>query len=215
MRVLVVDDHTLFRQGLRFMLINLCQDVLVVESGSCEEACKFAGEEGTFDLILLDLQLPGISGLRAVAEIRTTFPSARLVVLSGDTSPQSVDASIEAGAMGYVPKTVTSDVLLSALRLILSNGVYLPAEIMRAARVTDRGGASTMGGNFDATQLTERQRAVLKLLVQGAPNKRIARQLEIGEATVKTHVAAVLKALDVHNRTEAVYATAHLGLRLD
>lgn len=217
MKVLIVDDHPLFREGLRFLLASLDPAAEVVQAGSYEAIEPMAMVPETVDLVLLDLMLPGLRSIDAIAEVRRVFVRARIVVLSSDTAPETVSASIEAGAMGYVPKTASPEVLLSALRLILANGVYLPAEIMLAARVTDHGQGQGHGHSLDQkfSILTNRQRSVLRLLVQGAPNKCIARDLNIGEATVKTHVAAVFKSLGVKNRTEAVYASAKFGLRLN
>lgn len=208
MRILLVDDHPLFREGLRLMLASLDAGAQILQAGSAEEALQMAPTTAPVDLILLDFKLPGMSGLEALDPIRTAYSDARLVILSGETAPAGVNASIEAGAMGYIPKTSSPEVLMSALRLVMSNGVYLPAEIMLAAQVSEQ-----RDERQPRPSLTDRQHAVLKLLVEGAPNKRIAQLLNIGEATVKTHIAGVFRALGVRNRTEAVYASARLGLQ--
>jgi len=213
MRLLLIDDHTLFREGLSLILSGLRADLMLLQAGSCEEAAELANADEQVDLILLDMKLPGVSGVAALKMIRAMFAGTRVIIVSGECTPQDVNAAIEAGAMGYIPKTSSPNLLMSALGVVMANGVYLPAEIMLAARASGINGNGAQANAIVA--LTDRQCDVLRLLVEGAPNKRIARLLDISEATVKTHLAAVFRLLDVHNRTEAVYAAARLGLNLE
>jgi len=217
MQVLVIDDHTLFRQGLSSLLRRESSKINVSECSNCIEALEFKGKNRFFDLILLDLKLPGVSGLEAVKLIHQEYLGSRLVIISADEEPNIIKSCIEAGAMGYVPKTASFEMLELAIRKILDNGVYLPASIiqssqgLRIKRQTGFGAKVNVSSD-PVKQFTARQLAVLKLLVRGESNKRIAKQLEISDETAKTHVAAVLRILEVSNRTEAVYAAAAIGL---
>jgi len=213
MRLLLIDDHTLFREGLRLILSGLRSDLTLLLAESCEAAADLANADERFDIILLDMKLPGVSGIEAIKMIRAMFSDARVIVVSGECTPADVSAAIDAGAMGYIPKTSSPELLMSALGVVIAKGVYLPSEIMLAIR--GAGGVNGRETPADSiAQLTDRQRDVLRLLVEGAPNKRIARLLNISDATVKTHVAAVFRVLGVRNRTETVYATARMGIKL-
>ena len=165
--------------------------------------------------MLLDLKMPGLNGLDALAALREAAPGMPLVVLSGESDPGVVRAAIEGGAMGFIPKSSTPEVLIQALRLVLAHGVYLPPLVLDAAYaalssapVSPRTATTVLPG------LTPRQMEVLRCVIRGEPNKVIARELDLSEGTVKAHLSAVFQALGAHSRTEAVYAAAKLGLRL-
>jgi len=209
-RLLLVDDHALFREGLKLLLAGLDPQVRLMEAGDLVQALKLAGD-ADFDLILLDLKLPGPNGLDALGSLRGATDSVPIVVLSGEDDPAVVRAAIERGAMGFIPKSSTPEVLIQALRLVLARGVYLPPLALgaRAAVALPSGAA-----DIKLPGITDRQMDVLRCVIQGKPNKVIARDLEISEGTVKLHLSAVFRALGAHNRTEAVYAAAKLGLRL-
>ncbi len=216
MKILVVDDHPLIREALREVLKALDQDIALLEAADCAEGLATADANSDLALVLLDLALPGKSGFEALAEFRERHPGLPVVVLSASEQPETVTRALDEGAMGFIPKTSSSQVLVNALRLVLSGGVYLPAEVLRhhdsgtaPAIVAPAGGASPRD-----LGLTERQSQVLALLVQGKPNKLICRDLNLAEGTVKIHVTAILKALGVANRTQAVIAVGRLGLRL-
>ena len=213
MRILVVDDHALFREGLKFLLRDLDDELNISEAADCQQAAGLHGEG--FDLILLDLHMPGIAGLDALEAVRAAFEATRIVVLSGEEDPRQVRRAIDSGAAGFVPKSSTPEVLLNALRLILGGGIYLPPMALRGLPDTQESGAViNVSRERIAEALSGRQLDVLNHAVQGKPNKVIARQLGISEATVKAHLSAAFRVLNVHNRTEAVYAAARLGLRL-
>jgi DNA-binding NarL/FixJ family response regulator len=203
-KILLIDDHPLFRGGLKYLLRGLDEGVQMDESGDCDQALERLGA-GSYDLVLLDLKLPGVSGLDALASLRDAAPGTPLIVLSGEDDPEVVRASIERGAMGFIPKSSTPEVMIQALRLVLSRGVYLPPTALDAVHP---GVPAALPG------LTPRQMEVMRCVIRGMPNKVIARELDISEATVKAHLTAVFQALGTHNRTEAVYAAAKLGLRL-
>lgn len=213
MKILVIDDHALIRQALQNMLRVLDSSAEVLESADCSAALALAANQPDLDLILLDLHLPGMDGMDALAHFRQSHPAVPVVVLSGANDRQTVLAAIDRGAMGFIPKSSSNAVMLSALRLVLSGGVYLPLEIL------DHAGLSTVENAGSTTPvdlgLTERQMEVLALLLQGNSNKLICRELGLAEGTVKVHVTAVLKALNVTSRTQAVIAASKLGLCFD
>jgi len=216
LKVLVVDDHPLICEALRQVLRALDKDIELVEAGEAQAALAVANANDRLDLILLDLALPGADGFEVLRELRERHPSFPVVVLSASEQAESVMRALDAGAMGFIPKTASNDVLLGALRLVLSGGVYLPAEILRhspaPALVSKPKTASEV--SYRNLGLTERQAQVLGLLIQGKPNKIICRELNLAEGTVKIHITAILKALGVSNRTQAVIAVGKLGLKL-
>jgi len=216
MNILLIDDHALFREGLKFLLRSLDAALEVDEAGDCAKALEHAAER-SYDLVLLDLKMPGVAGLDALAALREALPAAPLVVLSGEDNPGVVRAAIERGAMGFIPKSSTPEVLIQALRLVLAHGVYLPPAVLDAAGPASTAASVASQVSADQTTLpglTPRQMEVLRCVIQGKPNKIIARELDVSEGTVKAHLSSVLHALGTRNRTEAVYVAAKLGLRL-
>lgn len=213
MRALLVDDHAVFTQGLRFLLSDLDETIEFVEARSCDEALQI--DDGSdIDLILLDFHMPGEHGLDALSSVKKQFPSAAVVMLSSEDNPQIIRDVIDNGASGFIPKSSTADVLIAALRLILAGGIYLPTsaltDVSNQKPVTDSEAAET-----PIEGLSQRQLQVLMKVVQGKPNKVVAFEMNISEGTVKAHLSAAFRALGVHNRTEAVFAAAKLGLTSD
>jgi DNA-binding NarL/FixJ family response regulator len=218
-KILVVDDHPLIREAMRSVLQQLDADNEVLEAGDCDEALAIAGREPELALVLLDIRLPGISGLDGLEVLRERHPSVPVVVLSASEDRNEVMRALDSGAMGFIPKSQSSRVMVGALRLVLAGGVYLPAEVMSQSSAAPAMRQSASVGYDVKAQaadigLTPRQSEVLSLLVQGKPNKVICRDLNLAEGTVKIHVAAILKALNVTNRTQAVVAVSRLGLKL-
>ena len=177
-----------------------------MESGSCEKAADLLAHEA-FDLILLDLNMPGTKGLGTLRTILSAAPQVPVAVLSGEWDPDLIRAAIEGGASGFVPKSSSSQVLVAALQLILAGGVYLPEDVLR-----DTGANRGTADDKQLHLLSNRQTDVLLRAIKGQPNKVIAIDMGIAEGTVKTHLSAAFKILGVHNRTEAVFAAARLGL---
>jgi DNA-binding NarL/FixJ family response regulator len=212
-RVLLIDDHEMFRQGLKFLLSDLNDSLQYLEAGNCDQALALIASE-TISLILLDLNMPGTKkGLDALQAISEAAPAVPVAVLSGENDPTIIRAAIDAGASGFVPKSSSSEILVAALQLILAGGVYLPNNVLAVADAqASREGQFATGPGL-ASQLSDRQTAVLLLAIQGQANKVIAYDLGIAEGTVKTHLSAAYRVLGVHNRTEAVYAAAKLGLK--
>lgn len=215
MRILLVDDHALFREGLKFLLRSLDAALAVDEAGDCTKALEHAAAR-RYELVLLDFKMPGTAGLDALAALREVTPATPLVVLSGEEDPAVVRAAIERGAMGFIPKSSTPEVMIQALRLVLARGVYLPPTVLDATAASLPAAVTppTSTGPAALPGLTPRQMDVLRCVIQGKPNKIIARELDVSEGTVKAHLSSVMHALGTRNRTEAVYAAAKLGLRL-
>ena len=220
MKILVVDDHVLIREALRGVLKELKDDITIIEAGDSRQAMGIISEEGDLGLILLDLNLPDRDGFAVLAELRERYPGISVVVLSAQQDRSSVIKALDLGALGFIPKSGQRDVMLSALRLIFAGGIYIPPEILTResppspSPTLSRLGADTAHVTPADLGLTGRQLDVLALLMQGKSNKAICRSLNLAEPTVKNHVTAVLKALKVTSRVEAVIAVGELGWQL-
>jgi DNA-binding NarL/FixJ family response regulator len=222
MRILLIDDHDLFREGLKYLLPVLDNKVQYDEAGDLESALQLDPGIG-FDLVLLDLYMPGVRGMEALSRCRERFETASLVVVSGEEDARIIRGAIEHGAAGFIPKSSSRDVLVSALRVVLAGGTYLPDHALKPLA----------GGHLRQTQadpvptsltesvpgsghpLSRRQFHVLMKAIQGKSNKIIAKELDISDHTVKAHLSMAYRSLGVQNRTEAVYAAAKLGFQPD
>jgi DNA-binding NarL/FixJ family response regulator len=209
-RILVVDDHPLMAEALGMAMHTLDRATQVETAGNLKSAIAQATET-SFDLCLLDLGLPDCSGLQALERIRESLPALPVVVVSGSDDTSHVLKALDLGAMGYIPKTSPRDVLLGAVRLVASGGIYVPVQALTAREAAVAAPAAPQPD----LGMSARQREVLDLLLKGLPNKLIARKLDISENTAKIHVSAVLRALGVASRTQALIAASRLGLRLD
>jgi DNA-binding NarL/FixJ family response regulator len=212
MKILVTDDHPIMREALKIALASMLPDGEIICAGTLDEAVSLARAHEP-SLAILDLGLPGQSGIGSLTSFREQVPEVPVVVFSALDDRATVLSALDAGAMGFIPKTVPSDVLMSALRIVFAGAIYVPPEAL------DGGSAPTADrpappGPEEFAALTPRQREVMQLLLQGHSNKRICRQLSIAENTVKVHVSAVLRALNAENRTQAVLAASRLGLRM-
>jgi len=211
MHILIVDDHPLFREGLKTLLTALEPSVRISDAGTVAEAITVSAGDAP-DLILLDMSLPGLSRLDALREVKAAYETASVVVVSGDEDPVLIRKAIDEGAAGYIPKTTDASLTIQALRLVLANGIYLPrAALTRAggAGLPSMSESSKAGG---APEFSGRQLAVLKCLLQGKSNKVIARELEIAEGTVKAHLWAIYQALGVNSRAQAMYRVHELQM---
>jgi DNA-binding NarL/FixJ family response regulator len=220
MKLLLVDDHPLIQDAFRYLVPQLGPDAALLQATTAEDGLAMAQD---VDLLLLDLSLPGLSGLSALETFRRRHPELPIVVLSSTEDPQVVLQALEAGAMGFIPKTSPTPVLLRALQLVASGGVYVPEQVLAYARTTAaprptaaRPADIASDGAREPKDmgLTDRQAQVLALLVQGKPNKVICRELELADGTVRTHIQDVFRILNVHNRTQAVFEVSRLRLRL-
>ena len=212
MKLLTIDDHALFRQGLKFLLTDLQNDLECIEAESLAEALALEDKK-SIEFILLDYHLRDSKGEESLKRISEAFENAVIVVLSGEENPQLIRSIIDHGAAGFIPKSSTQDILIAALKLILAGGVYIPAIAVNASPTApDTPSVTTESLEEGINTLSQRQLEVLRRAVQGKPNKVIARELFIAEGTVKAHLSAAFRALGVSNRTEAVYAASRLNL---
>lgn len=200
MKIIVADDHVLFREGLRHILKQLGDDVVIVEAGDHTTALSLATQHPDADVILLDLDMPGREPLAALNDLIAQSSTTPVIVLSASEDMREVRSALDAGAMGFIPKHESARVMLSAIQLVLSGGIYIPPMLMK------KNSPST-----DAA-LTPRQLDVLMCLIQGKSNKEIGRELGLSEATVKAHLAAIFRCLNVDNRTEAAHVAEQRGL---
>ncbi|MDM0074877.1 response regulator transcription factor [Variovorax sp. J2P1-59] len=198
-RILLVDDHALFRCGLRMVLSSGIPDLEVAEAASLEEAMRCAMVDPA--LVLLDIQLHGLNGLEGIALVKRKWPSALVVILSSDAAPQNVRMAQERGAAAFVSKADSADNILAVIE-----------QLRQGLPILSPAHASAPDGDGDRQLLTPRQFEVLDLLCQGLPNKVIGRRLNLSENTVRGHVQAVLAALQVSSRSEAGFAARRRGL---
>jgi two-component system, NarL family, nitrate/nitrite response regulator NarL len=212
MNLLLVDDHALFREGLSLLLSKLSPGIVIHEAVSVEAAVNEC-EANTFRMALLDLGLTATSGFETLDTFRSRITDVPVVVLSGDQDPQLIKASIARGAVGFVPKAYTADMMIAALQFILAGGIYLPACVLETeASVVNRPGASTAEVPPNLySRLSPRQQEVARYLLQGLSNKTIARRLNISEGTIKAHVSSIFQIVGARNRVEAVMIAAKGG----
>jgi DNA-binding NarL/FixJ family response regulator len=220
MNILVVDDHILIREALRGVLKDLRPDAVVLEGSDGSQATQFMAEHADIGLILLDLNLPDRDGFSLLAELREGYPATSVVVLSAQQDRDSVVKALDLGALGFIPKSAQREVMLAALELVLAGGIYIPPEILSprkpapAPSAPQPAATDLSRGSPQDLRLTERQLEVLALMMRGKSNKGISRVLDMAEPTVKNHITAILKALKVTNRTEAVIAVIESGWEL-
>lgn len=219
MRILIADDHALTREGLCSALRELADDVTVVAAADGGQVHDLIDGQTDFNLILLDLFMPGIDGFDLLSKVCNRRPETPVVVLSASLDPADMRRSLDHGAAGFIQKSSGREVILSALRLVLAGGVYVPPGILGSTMPSLEGSTpvsqdpmiSDLVGVAHELSLTNRQLDVLRLLAQGVSNKIIARHLGLSENTVKIHVAAILKAFNVNNRTQAVVLAQRMG----
>ena len=228
MKVLLVDDHPLILAALQSVIQGLGDQMQVLGVETAEAARQALRDDDSFDLVLLDLALGEVDGFEVLAELRATWPAIPVVVVSASERASDVIRAIDLGAMGFVPKRSSNDALFDALRLVMSGGLYVPPSMLALDMFAGTSAGAEAGGparrvaelslaqghhkpaSLESIGLTPRQTEVLALLLQGLPNKLIARQLNVSVETVKDHVAAVLRALNVGSRTQAVLAVSQM-----
>lgn len=206
MKILLVDDHVLFRAGLRMLLATLQAELAILEADDCRDALAAAQANPDIRLCLLDLHLRDASGLDALSAVSAAAPGVTVVVLSGDEHPAAIRRALDGGAMGYIPKSSSPEIMTRALQLVLAGGTYLPPGLLDGARALARPAARAGLG------ITGRQHEVLQCLVRGLPNKAICRELAMSEGTVKAHLRAIYRALRVSTRAQAVIEAGRLGV---
>ena len=212
MKVLIADDHTLFRRGLGLVLSKMYEPIDILEASDVESAIAQA-ESGGCDLILLDIAMPGMENLRGLEELKRRFPNVLIVILSATGDTETIRNAIERGARGYVLKSSSDTALKHALSLALAGEIYIPSSAltMGSRRGFSAEAALRLPEDNPLSTLTERQLDVLTLLMRGLPNKEIARSLGLLESTVKAHVKVILDKLAASNRTQAAMIASGLG----
>lgn len=206
-RLIIADDHPLFRDALRGAMVNVVDATTVEEAGSFDELTRKLEEDSDVDLILLDLSMPGISGFSGLIYLRSQFPGVPVVVVSASDDAETIRRSMDFGASGFIPKRFGVETLREAVVKILAGDVWVPADVdllaasdPEATRLRDR-----------LVTLTPQQMRVLMMLSEGLLNKQIAFELGVSEATIKAHVSAILQKLNVESRTQAVIAAAKIA----
>ena len=210
MKLILADDHTLFRDGLALLLKAHCADSEIWEGDGLDAALAEAQAHPDADVALLDLYMPGMGGVQGIRRFVELNPALPLIILTGAEDPQQIQEVLSAGASGFIPKSSTPAVMLSAIQLVLSGGTYIPPQMLFSASASAHPpDTPTIRAQ---TQLTERQMQVLRLLAAGKPNKGICHELNIEEGTVKAHIATIFRVLDVVNRTEAASVARETGM---
>lgn len=207
MKLLIVDDHAILREGLVALLRQFEQAADVLQASDTAEGLRLVEAHPDLDAVFLDLNLPDRGGMEAIPVLAKRRPQLPVIVLSSSEDPGDVRRALKAGACGYVPKSASPQNILSALRLVLAGEIYVPPLLLDAAadgpvHVTPKAGE----------RLTERQTEVLRQLCRGLTNKEISRELELSEKTTKSHITAIFKALGVVNRTQAAATARRIGI---
>jgi DNA-binding NarL/FixJ family response regulator len=219
--LLFVDDHVLFREGVILLLQRIDPAVTVFESSTLGGGLRILQNECEIEIVLLDLALPDGSGLDGIALIRREHPDVPVVVLSASDDKSTVLEALDHGAVGYIPKSSSFSVMLGALKLVLSRGIYLPPSVFLGEKPSPRtpalGQSKHQGDSVTPADLgfSDRQAQVLYLILQGKPSKLIARELELSLSTVRSHTTAILRCLNVTTRTQAVIVASKIGIRFD
>jgi len=203
LKFLIADDHALFRDGLRHLLSDIDPEVELIESGNFQDTLAAAVDHPEIALLLLDLRMPGMAGLGSVKKLMDAAPTIPILMISAIEDPQEIQHAFDIGVMGYLPKSESTTVMKHAIQLVLDGGVYISPALLRGLR-----------GTPDAvhSHLTPRQMEVLRRMAMGSNNKEIAREMELSVATVKAHLGAIFRTLDVSNRAQAMIKAGRLGL---
>jgi two-component system nitrate/nitrite response regulator NarL len=214
MHVLLADDHDLVRDGIKFLLRKLADDVAVSEARTFHEALERASRAEDLSLIMLDLYMPGMNGFAGLSAMRRQLPDVPVVMLSSSVRKSDALNAIEQGASGYIPKTLGGSAMVSALHLVLAGETFLPSFILKDDEACEVGAypVPTLPTDNPLRSLTKREREVLGLLAQCHSNKEIARQLDLQEITIKIHLKNVFRKLGALNRTQAVKIAMQLGM---
>lgn len=219
MKILIADDHELFLKGLEMILHDHDPKTELVTAKNYNEIFSIIEKNKNFDLVLTDLAMPGAKWLEAIQRIHTTLPDTPIIILSAVFDKEIVQKTIEIGAAGYIPKTSSNAVIIGAVTLVLSGGVYIPPELLQDTNQNEFNLLKQVENMPPAQDVSEkvkilspRQIDVIRLISQGKSNKQIAYELGLTEGTVKLHVTAILKLLNVYNRTGAVVEATKLGL---
>ena len=218
MKYLIVDDHALVAGALTLLLEDRDPEADVHTAATADAALELVDREGDADLLILDLSLPGVTGTELMEEIVRRQPMLKILVVSGLADQESIMRVLQLGAAGFVPKSLDTELLSSAIDFVLKGGVYIPSQLLTESQKDGfftRTAARLKAPESAPPHLTDRQLDVLAQLAKGAPIKRICRELDLSEGTVKTHVAAIYRSFGASNRTEALIAARRAGFDID
>lgn len=210
MKVLIADDHALFRDGLSMRLEQIDSKSVIFHAANFAQAIKIVNDEKKLDLIILDLDMPDMSWEEGLKELQGKSNGARFVVISASEDIRNIRKTLECGVSGYIPKRSDPKILNSALQLILDGGNYFPTSLLETSLSSNNGFEHS--GKQKGKGLTNRQAEVLGFVAKGMSNKQIAYEMGVSEATVKLHINAILRSLGVTNRTQAVITAQKQGL---
>lgn len=205
-RVIVVDDHPLFREAVRQALATAFPGIAIAEAGTLDAVVEILSRDSDYDLVLLDLKMPGVQGFSGLVYLRAEHPSVPIAVVSASEEAHLMRRAIELGASGYIPKSSSVETMKRAIAAVLNGDIWLPEDA--SARSAADNEADQLARKL--TTLTPQQIRVLMMLREGLLNKQIAYQLKVSEATVKAHVSAILQKLEVDSRTQAVIAASRI-----
>jgi DNA-binding NarL/FixJ family response regulator len=214
MKVLIVDDHALIREALRAVLKQLKREAVIFEASNSRQAMHVVEEHPDISLILLDINLPDRDGFSVLRELRDRYATIAIIIISSSNDQDAVKRAFKLGALGFITKTTAREVMLNAIELVFSGGIYIPSEILEESTSPQLTNEPTTRDFPKDLGLTDRQIEVLALLMKGKSNKIIARTLNMAVPTVKNHITVVLKALNVTSRTEAVIKVGKMGWEL-
>jgi DNA-binding NarL/FixJ family response regulator len=214
MKVLIVDDHALIREALHVVLKQLKRGAVIFEASNSRQAMHIVKEHPDISLILLDINLPDRDGFSVLRELRDRYATIAIIILSSSDDQDTVKRAFKLGALGFIPKTTEREVMLNAIKLVFSGGIYIPSEILEETTSPRLSNELATRDSLKGLGLTDRQIEVLALLMKGKSNKVIAKTLNIAVPTVKNHITVVLKALSVTSRTEAVIKAGKMGWEL-
>ena len=213
LQVLLADDHALFRDGMRYVLQQLSDEVDILDAGNFADALTLAAANPSLDLVLLDLNMPGSDGVSSIRIFHQRFPGIPLVVVSGSDQRTDIEWVMEYGAMGFISKMSSGKIMVNALRMVLDGGIYLPPQLLAQSMAALGQGEPARGApQINTHGLTRRQMEALQYLAAGLSNKEISAKMNLAEGTVKVHVAAAYQVLQVNSRLDAVVKARNLGL---
>ena len=206
-QILVADDHPMIREAIASAITGSFDDTTVAETDDLPGALSYAENNPDTDLILLDLNMPGMDGLNGIINLRTSHPDIPVVVLSAEEDKNVVLKAVTYGAVGFITKSMPREKITEAIRQILDGQIYLPPDIIRKANEQNTGASGENSSRVDPeliSTFTRRQLLVFEHMAKGQSNKEIAYELSIAETTVKAHVSAILRKLGVHSRLKAI-----------
>ncbi len=214
MKLLIVDDHGLVREGLKAIVAQSDLQAQCFEAWDEASIWDQLTQHSDLDMVLLDIQLPGLSGMELLQRIVKDQPQLPIIMLSADHDSDTVSKALQLGASGFLPKSSLNQVLISAIRLVVAGGIYIPPQALQKSTAKPAPVQNKPPVGLDSLGLTNRQIDVLRLLLKGMSNKLISRQIDLAEATVKIHIRGILRALNVTTRTEALVKLSEMGVRV-